>query len=183
MLTTVRTANRAVRFAHKLNRAQPPQFGSPHEPHRDATVRFMGGRKPPWFAAVRHGSPNRRSTPWFFSVRDIFSRAFATLAQQVGFPSSSAYTQIVFADSRVAAALHLALLSRARHLQKDHIFTPSLYSPSLAHADPPPHSRVRSYFSSLRSFSVFDGRIFGAFAHSQHSTVAFWQLLLNCSIR
>ena len=43
MLTTVRTANGAVRFAHKPNRAQPPRFGSPHEPHRDATVRFVGG--------------------------------------------------------------------------------------------------------------------------------------------
>ena len=81
VLTTVRTANRAVRFAHKPNRAQPPRFGSPHEPHRDATVRFLGGANhhgSPRFAAVRHGSQNLRCPPLFFMVRDIFSRGFHT---------------------------------------------------------------------------------------------------------
>ena len=80
-LTTVRTANRAVWFAHKPNRAQPPRFGSPYEPHRNATVQFVWGVNHHGslrFAAVRHGSPNLRSPPLFFMVRDIFSRGFHT---------------------------------------------------------------------------------------------------------
>ena len=177
-MTTFRTANRAVQFAHKPNHAQPPRFGSPHEPHRDATVRFMWG-------ANRHGSSRfatvreTAAVLRHFSSFAIFFYALLTLAQQVSFPPSSANAQLFFADSCVAAAFRLAQLSRARHLQKDHIFTPSVFT----HADPPPHSRVRSYFSTLRSFSVFDGRIFAVFAHSQNLTVLFWQLLLNCSIR
>ena len=81
VLTTVRTANRAVRFAHKPNRVQPPRFGSPHEPHRNAMVRFVGGANchgSPRYAAVCHGSPNLCSPPQFFMVRDIFSRGFHT---------------------------------------------------------------------------------------------------------
>ena len=78
VLTTVRTANRAVRFAHKPNRAQPPQFGSPHELHRDATVRVVGGANhhgSPRFATLRQTSC---SPPQFFMVRDISSHGFHT---------------------------------------------------------------------------------------------------------
>ena len=81
VLTTFQTTNRAVRFAHKPNRVQPPQFGSPHEPHRDGTVRMVGGANrdgSPRVTTVRHGSPNLRSPPRFFMVRDIFSCGFHT---------------------------------------------------------------------------------------------------------
>ena len=138
------------------------RFAPRTAPQCHGSVRGVG--KPPGFAVVQHGSPNGRSTPLFFSVRDIFSHTFDTLAQQVSFPFSSAYEQIVFADSRIAAAFHLAQLSQAHHLQKDCIFTTSLYSPTLAH--PPPSSHFRLYFSCLCLFSVFDGHSFAAFAYS-----------------
>ena len=57
VLTTVQTANRMVWFAHKPNRAQLPRFSSPHEPHYDTTVRFVG-------------RPNHHGLPWFATVSE-----------------------------------------------------------------------------------------------------------------
>ena len=127
MLTTVQTANRAVRFAHKPNRAQPPRFGSPHEPHRDATVRFVGGANrhgSPRFAAVRHGSPRfatvcpTSAVHHCFSWFAIFSHAVFTPTQtyQVSFPSRSIFAQSVFADSRIVNTLFTYLIEFSLHL-------------------------------------------------------------------
>ena len=158
-----------MRCGSPTNRTVRNPHGSVRPTNRTATPRVGS-----WLGANRHGSLRFATvrqttavcTPRFFSVRDIFSRAFDTHAQQVSFSSSSAYAQIVFADSRVAAAFHLAQLSRARRLQKDCIFTPSLYSPT----------------PTLPHVLVFD-HIFLVFAHSQYSTVAVLQLSLTLGIR
>ena len=166
----------AVRPQTELCATSTVRFTPQTAPRRHGSVH--GGCEPPRFVAVRHVSPNRHSTLRFFIVRDIFSRAFDTLAQQVSFPSSCAYAQIVFADTRVAAAFRF-LFTSPPFAKRSHFLTLFVFT----HSDPPLHSRVRSYFSSLCSFSVFNDRILAAFAHSPHSTDAFWQLLLNCSIR
>ena len=46
-------------------------------------------------------------------------------------------------------------------------------------ADTPHYSRVQLHFSSFRFFPAFDGRIFTAFAHFQHTMVPFCRLLLS----
>ena len=43
VLTTIRTANRAVRFAPQTEPCPIPRFGLSQKPNRDATVRFVGG--------------------------------------------------------------------------------------------------------------------------------------------
>ena len=53
---------------------------------------------------------------------------------------------------------------------------------AFAHDAPAPRSRIRSHFGSLGSRPALNGRILAAFAHSQHSTVAFEQLLPALSI-
>ena len=184
MLTTVRTANRAVRFAHKPNRAQPPRFGSPHEPHRDATVRFVGGANrhgSPRFATVRQTSAVHHCFSWFA----IFFRAVFTPTQtyQVSFPSQSIFAQSVFADSRIVSTLFAYLIQFSLHLHplRIHPRRPSpAFSCTIVLFHPSLTLRIRrTQFCSLRTVTAFDGHILAGFAQSQHSTVAVWQLFLS----
>ena len=61
MLTAVRTANRAVRFAPQTEPCPIPRFGLSQKPNRDATVRFVGGTNrggssgSPRFVIFAHG--------------------------------------------------------------------------------------------------------------------------------
>ena len=57
------------------------------------------------------------------------------------------------------------------------------FSSELSDAAPPPRSPMRSHFWCFRILSAFDCRILAAFAHSWHSMIAFWHVLLNHSIR
>ena len=140
------------------------------------------------FTTVHRGSPQ------FAMVRQ-------TAALHHGFLWFATFFHAVLTLSHNKSVFHLALHSRKlfsltvalRPLSISHSFHEhavckktafSLHLPPLfTHADPPPHSRVRSYFSSLHSFPACDGRNFAAFAHSRNSTVAFWQCLLNRRIR
>ena len=190
MLTTVRTANRAVQFAHKPNRAQPPWFGSPHEPHRDATVRFVGGANCHGlrqFATVRQTSAVHHGFSWFA----IFFHAVFTPTQtyQVSFSSRSEFAHSVFSDSRIVNTVFSYLLTFSLHLHPLHIH-PCRPSPSFWHTIALFHPSLtlrirRMQFCSFRTLTVFDRIILAGFAQSQHSTVAVWPLfplriLLHC---
>ena len=164
MLTTVRTANRAVRFAHKPNCRQPARFGSPHEPHRDTMVQFVGGANrhgSSWFTTVRQTAAAYCS----FSSFTIFFHALLTLSHNKSVFHLAVHMRKLF--SLTVALLPLSVFfSQARRLQKDHTFTPSLYSPT----------------PTLPSILVFD-HIFPVFAPSQYSTIVFLQLSLTLRIR
>ena len=173
-----------MRFAHKPNRAQPPRFGSPHEPHRDTTVRFVGGANchgSPRFATVRQTSAVHHGFSWF----TIFFHAVFTRAQtyQVSFPSRSIFAPSVFSDSRnvnmlfsylIAFSLHLhPLRIHPRRPSPTFLRTIALFHPSLT-------LRIRwTQFCSFRTLAAFDGLILAGFTQSQHSMVAVWQLFLS----
>ena len=177
MLTTVRTTNRAVRFAQKPNRAQPAGFGSPHEPHRDATVRFVGwanrhgSRR---FATVRQTSAVHHGFSWFA----IFFHAVFTPTQtyQVSFSSRSIFTHSVFSDSRIVNTVFAYLIAFSLHLHPLRIH-PRRPSPSFLHTIALFHPSLtlrirRTQFCSFRTLTVFDALILAGFAQSQYSTVA-----------
>ena len=68
VLTTVRTANRAVRFAPQTEPCPIPRFGLSQKPNRDATVRFAEGTNrggssgSPRFVIFDHGHLIRHFT-------------------------------------------------------------------------------------------------------------------------
>ena len=167
VLTTVRTANRAVRFAHKPNRAQPPQFGSRHEPHRDATVWFVGG-------ANRHGSP------WFATVCQ-------TAAVHRGFSAFAIFFHALLTLSHSKSVFHLALNTRKLFsltvLLRPLSISPSFHEHAVCKKIAFSHPLcIHPHTLTLPPILMFD-HIFPVFAYSQYSTVAFLQLSLTLSIR
>ena len=169
VLTTVRTVNRAVRFAHKPNRAQPPRIASPHEPHRDATVWFVGGANrhgSPRFATVRQTSAVHHGFSWFA----IFFQAVFTPTPiyQVSFPSRSIFARGVFADSHIVNKLFVYLIAFSLHLHPLSIYPrrPSpTFSRTIAFLHPSLTLRMRrTQFCSFRTLTAFDGLILAGFA-------------------
>ena len=195
VLTTVRTANRTVRFAHKPNRAQPPRFGSPNR-HGLHGLRT---------AAVHHGS----------SRFAIFFHAIFTHSHIKSASHLALHSRTMFSDNRIVAAFHLAPHSRTRCLRT---IAFSLHLPPLCilpRRPSPPFSRTIAFFQLLLTLSIrwshfgsfcslhsrtpplppvlaydrifaafahsaFDGRILAAFALSPHSrTPPLPPVLLN----
>ena len=135
-----------MRFDHKPNRAQLPRFGSPDEPHRDATVRFVGG-------ANRHGSPNRHGSCGMqtTAVRDVFLTRFSD-----GHASCAACTSHINPHSPLFS--HAVVLSQVFH-------SPSIQTrrcridSRLAH-------RFLTHFAFTHTAVLANDRIF---AHPPHS--------------
>ena len=133
MLTTVRTANLA----------QPIRFSSRHEPHRNATVWFVGDANRhgwPRLATVRatvcHGSPKRRGScgKQTAVVRDIILIRFSDM-----FASCAGFTSHINPPSPFFS--HTVILS--------HVF----HSPSIQTRRCPIHSRHSHSFLTPFAFT------------------------------
>ena len=185
MLSTVRTANRAVRFAPKPNPTQPPQFFSPHEPPCDATVQFVG-------VANRHGSLNRHGScaKQTAAVRDVFLTRFsdghmscAAFTSYIN-PPSPLFSQAVILSQVFHSPSILTRRCRINSRLSHRLLTHFAFTHTAVFAN----NRIFAHPPHSRTLVTFD-RLFAAFVLSAHShmpmfshKVAFSLVLLSHSI-